>query len=93
MSTDVSGVFISAERLAALEKLEVAHLAAEKKKKEKFAALRALEKTNPEKHSKKVLENYHKNKDEINAKKRAQYAAKKASLANAEANKEKNDIA
>ena len=77
MSTDVSGVFISAERLAALEKLEARHLAAEKKKKEVLAALHAKEKENPKQKSANVLANYYKHKDEINAKRRAQSAARK----------------
>jgi hypothetical protein len=81
MASDVSGVFVPIERLKLLEKYEAEHLELEKKKKDKLAALKEAEKANPEKHAKKVLENYHKNKDEINAKKRAQYAAKKAAAA------------
>ena len=88
MATDVSGVFVSIERLKVLEKYEAEHLALEKKKKDRLAVLREAEKLNPEKHAKKVLENYYKNKDEINAKNRAKYAAKKT----AKASEEKNAI-
>ena len=46
--------------------------------KERFAMLHEKEKANPEPHKKKVLENYHKNKEEINARRREAYKAKKA---------------
>ena len=91
MAEDISGVFVSQERLKFLEQCELEHNANEKKKNEKLAALRAMEKANPEKHNKKVLDNYYKNRDEINAKKRAQYAAKKAAEA-AAAESAKNTI-
>lgn len=86
MSTDVSGVFISAERLAALEKLEAslptllkqtAEDAIKQSKKASLDKLHAKEKENPKQKSANVLANYYKHKDEINAKRRAQYAAKK----------------
>lgn len=81
MATDISGVFVSIERLKLLEKYEAEYIAQENKKKDILNILNKARKEHPEKHAKKVLENYHKNKDEINAKKRAQYAAKKAAMA------------
>ena len=71
------------ERLRALEALEAglpAMLAGAKadRDKERFAMLHEKEKANPEPHKKKVLENYHKNKEEINARRREAYKAKKA---------------
>jgi len=83
--SDVSGgyVWVSAERLRALESLE-AELPAllEKAKAEahagRFAALRERDKLNPELHSKRSIEWYARNKDEINAKRREKYHAKKA---------------
>ena len=83
MNTDASGVFVPFERLRALEALE-ADLPAiiEKAKKERDAErlhdLHQKQKANPEPNKKRVLANYHKNKDEINAKRREQYKAKKA---------------
>lgn len=71
------------ERLRALEALEaslpdmLARAKAERDK-ERFAMLHEKEKANPEPHKKKVLENYHKNKEEINARRREAYKAKKA---------------
>ena len=71
------------ERLRALEALEAGlpdMLARAKveRDKERFAMLHEKEKANPEPHKKKVLENYHKNKEEINARRREAYKAKKA---------------
>jgi hypothetical protein len=75
-------VTISVERLKQLEALEadmpsiVARAKAERDK-EKLEALHAARKANPEVYSKKVLEKYHKNKDEINARRRDAYRLKK----------------
>lgn len=89
MSSDISGVVISVERLKELEKYE-AELALQKKDKaEKLKNLNELKKINPEKHSKKMLDNYYKNKDEINAKRREQYKAKKSAQ---ESEKAQNQI-
>ena len=83
MSTDVSGVFISFERLRALETLEAeqsAIIAKAKKDRdaERLRELHEKQKANPEPNKKRTLANYHKNKEEINAKRREQYKAKKA---------------
>ena len=82
--SDISGcVLVPVERLRALEALEaslpdmLARAKAERDK-ERFAMLHEKEKANPEPHKKKVLENYHKNKEEINARRREAYKAKKA---------------
>lgn len=82
--SDPSGcVLVPLERLRALEALEAempARIAKakEERDKERFAALHEREKMNPEPHRKKVLENYHKNKEAINARRREAYKAKKA---------------
>ena len=82
--SDISGcVSVPVERLRALEALEAglpAMLAGAKadRDKERFAMLQEKEKANPDPHKKKVLENYHKNKEEINARRREEYKAKKA---------------
>jgi electron transfer flavoprotein alpha/beta subunit len=67
------------ERLQKLEAELPAMLEAAKKErdKERLAKLRQKEKENPEPHRKKVLERYHKNKDEILAKRREAYRRKK----------------
>ena len=84
MSVDLSGnVLVSIERLRALEALEAGLPAMlEKAKsvanKDRLVALHEKEKTNPEPHKKKVLENYHKNKTDINARRREAYKLKKA---------------
>lgn len=83
MSTDVSGVFISFERLRALEALEAEQPAIIAKAKadrdaERLRELHEKQKANPEPNKKRALANYHKNKEEINAKRREQYKAKKA---------------
>ena len=82
MSNDISGVFVSMERLKALEALEaelpnMLEKVKLQRDKERFAMLHEREKANPEQHNKKVLEKYHKNKDEINARRREAYKAKK----------------
>jgi len=81
--SDISGcVLVPLERLRTLEALEASlpELLAKAKvdaNKERFAMLHEREKSNPEPHKKKVLENYHKNKEEINARRREAYKAKK----------------
>jgi altronate dehydratase len=76
---DVSGsVLVPIARLRELEALE------EKIKttrKERLMLLREREKKDPEPHKKKVLENYHKNKEAINAQRREAYRLKKAAAA------------
>lgn len=75
MSTDISGcVLVPIERLRALEALESKVIDA---RNERLIALREKEKTDPEPHKKRVLENYYKNKDEINARRREAYRLKK----------------
>jgi len=82
-SSDLSGcVLVPIERLRALESLEaslpdIIEKAKAERDKEKLQILRDKEKANPEPHRKKVLENYHKNKDEINARRREAYKLKK----------------
>jgi len=87
MPADISGVFVAIERLKALETLEeslptllqkTAEEAIKNHTKNKLAALHAKEKENSKEKTASVLANYYKNKEEINAKRRAQYAAKKA---------------
>jgi hypothetical protein len=88
MSNDISGcVLVPLERLRALEALE-AQLpsmlakaevdAIEKDKKAKLDKLHELRKTDPKAYSAKILKKYHENKEEINARRREQYKAKKA---------------
>ena len=85
--SDISGcVLVPVERLRALEALEAGlpdMLARAKvdRDKEKLDALHAARKANPEKFSKKALEKYHKNKEEINARRREAYKAKKEAAA------------
>jgi len=67
-------VSVPLERLRALELLETK---VKTKATERLELLRKRERENPEPHSKKVLEKYHKNKEEINAKRREAYKAKK----------------
>jgi len=80
---DISGcVLVPIERLRALEALEaelptLLAKAKSERDKERFAALREKQAANPEPHKKKVLENYHKNKEEINARRREAYKLKK----------------
>lgn len=91
MPADISGVFVPIERLKALETLEeslptllqkTAEEAIKTHTKNKLAALHAKEKENPKQKTANVLANYHKNKDEINAKRRALYAVKKIAVQN-----------
>ena len=79
-------VTIPAERLKALEALEadLPNIIANAKKeysKERLQALSDKHKANPEAHRKHVLEKYHKNKEEINAKRRERYKERKAAAA------------
>jgi hypothetical protein len=75
MSSDLSGcVLVPLERLRALEALETKIT---EEKKQRLASLRAKEKADPEPHKKKVLENYHKNKEEVNKRRREAYKMKK----------------
>jgi hypothetical protein len=67
-------VTIPAARLRELEAIE----AKQKTYMGKLSVLHEKRKANPAKHSKKVLEKYHANKEEINARRRAAYKAKKA---------------
>jgi hypothetical protein len=76
MSTET--VIVPLERLKKLEALEadLPNIIAKAKKDrdaERFALLQEKQKANPEPHKKKILENYHKNKEEINAKRREKY--------------------
>lgn len=79
---DVSGyVLVPAERLKALEELEA------KTKAKNAATITQLREKyfNPEQHAKKMLEKYHANKEEINAKRREAYRLKKEAAAKAAA--------
>jgi hypothetical protein len=80
-------VTVSADRLKALEELEATlpSLLAKAKeeavaemKKASLAKLREKQKADPKAHSDSVLKKYHENKEEINARRRAAYQAKKA---------------
>jgi len=75
MSSDLSGcVLVPLERLRALEALEAK---VTEQRNQRLVSLREKEKANPEPHKKKVLENYHKNKDEVNKRRREAYKMKK----------------
>jgi len=82
--SDISGcVLVPVERLRALEALEASlpdMLARAKVEAntERLNKLHEQRKVDPEAYSKKVLEKYHKNKEEINARRREAYKAKKA---------------
>jgi hypothetical protein len=74
-AVDASGcVLVPIERLRALEALETK---VKDSRKDRLVLLREKEKADPEPHKKKVLENYHKNRDEINARRREAYKLKK----------------
>ena len=88
-------VTVSADRLKALEELEaalpslIATATAKAKedalaeaKKKALEKLHEKQKTDPKAHSDSVLKKYHEKKEEINARRRAAYQAKKAALAN-----------
>ena len=79
MSSSEQGVFISLDRLRALETVEA-------KRIESLKKLRERDIQNPEQHSKRVLKHYYKNKEAINEKRRAAYKAKKEAEAAAKAN-------
>jgi len=75
MTTEISGnVWVSVERLRALEALETK---VTEQRNQRLSILREKEKADPEPHKKKVLENYHKNKDEVNKRRREAYKQKK----------------
>lgn len=82
-AVDLSGyVLVPLERLRALEVLEadIPNIIAKAKidrDKEKLEALHAARRADPAKFSKKVLERYHRNKEEINARRREAYRLKK----------------
>ena len=86
---DISGcVLVPLERLQALETLEASlpELLAKAKvdaNTERLNKLHEQRKADPVAYSKKVLEKYHKNKEEINARRREAYKAKKAAVAGA----------
>ena len=72
---DLSGcVLVPLERLRQLEALEAK---VTEQRNQRLASLREKEKADPEPHKKKVLENYHKNKDEVNKRRREAYKMKK----------------
>ena len=86
---DLSGcVLVPLERLRALEALEaglpdmLAKAKAERDK-ERLESLNASRKLDPKKYSNSVLEKYHINKEEINARRREAYKVKKAAAAGA----------
>lgn len=89
---DISGcVLVPLERLRALEALEAGLPALlkqheieaiDRSKKERFAILHAKQKSNPEPNRIRVLANYHKNKEEVNAKRREAYKLKNEATAN-----------
>jgi hypothetical protein len=89
---DISGcVLVPLERLRALEALEAGlpallkqneTEAIERNKQERFAILHAKQKSNPEPNRIRVLANYHKNKEEVNAKRREAYKLKNEATAN-----------
>ena len=83
-------VTVAADRLKALEELEASLpslIAAAKEealteaKKTALTKLHDKQKADPKAHSSAVLKKYHENKEEINAKRRAAYQAKKAAAA------------
>jgi len=83
-------VTVSADRLKALEELEATlpSLLAKAKeeavteaKKERLQKLNDKRKADPKAHSDSVLKKYYENKEEINAKRREAYQAKKAAAA------------
>ena len=87
-------VTVAADRLKALEELEASLpsliAAATAKAKEEAVAeakktaltkLHEKQKADPKAHSSAVLKKYHENKEEINARRRAAYQAKKAAAA------------
>jgi hypothetical protein len=89
LNSDMSDeiVMISKKELERLQKLEadlpaMLATAKEERDKERLAKLRQKEKENPEPHRKKALERYHKNKDEILAKRREAYRLKKEAKQN-----------
>ena len=86
---DISGcVLVPLERLRALEALEagIPEMLAKARveaNRERFDKLHAERKADPAAYSKKVLAKYHKNKEEINARRREAYKLKKETSAGA----------
>jgi hypothetical protein len=85
--SDTHTVVVAADRLKALEELEAslpALIAKERAqavldaKKARLEKLNEENKKNPEANVKRVMKHYEANKEEINAKRRAAYQAKKA---------------
>ena len=79
-------VSVPLERLRALEALEaslpeVIAKAKADRDKERLTMLHEKQKTNPEPNRVRVLANYHKNKEEVNAKRREAYRLKKEAAA------------
>jgi len=83
-------VTVAADRLKALEELEASLPSLIAKAKEEAVAeakktaltkLHEKQKADPKAHSSAVLKKYHEHKEEINAKRRAAYQAKKAAAA------------
>jgi len=85
-AVDASGcVLVPLERLRALEALEaempsLIAKAKEEANSERFATLRARDAADPEAHTKRTMEWYNKNKEEINARRREAYKAKKEAV-------------
>ena len=83
VTVDASGcVLVPIERLRALEALEaempsIVAKAKLDRDKEKLEALHAKRKADPKTYAQKTLEKYHKNKEEINARRREAYRLKK----------------
>ena len=82
---DASGcVLVPLERLRALEALEAelqSKKTAEEHDADRFKMLRERDKANPEQATKRALKYYEAHKDEINARRREAYKAKKAGSA------------
>ncbi len=83
---DTNTVVVAADRLKALEELEATMPTLLAKAKEEAVAeankarlqsLHEYNKSNPEANTKRVMKHYETHKDEINAKRRAAYQAKK----------------
>ena len=85
---DISGcVLVPLERLRALEALEAGipemlEKAKAERDKERLMILHAKQKSNPEPNRIRVLANYHKNKEEVNAKRREAYKLKNEATGN-----------
>lgn len=90
-AVDASGcVLVPLERLRTLEALEadIPNLLAKAKEEahaERLAALRARDAANPDAHTKRTMDWYNKNKEEINARRREAYRTKKETTKTASA--------